>query len=235
MPRDTPLPFRQLPIQLARIHASLSVGTPVALRLRASCSVERARELMEGAGFEKIRIDRGTRWLRIRARRARSLPDWIRPGLDLLICGLNPSLYAADRGIPFARPGNRFWAAALGAGLVEVARDPFAALARGVGFTDCVKRATRRASELRSVEYATGFARVEKLIRRYRPRATCFVGLEGWRRVFDRRAPPGWQPAPFGGRPAYLMPSTSGLNAHADLAALTAHLRRSARARRKHN
>ncbi len=165
----------------------------------------------------------------MRARRARTLPDWIRSHLRLLVCGLNPSLYAADLGIPFARPGNRFWSAAGKAGLIARDRDPFDALERGIGFTDCAKRATRRASELRREEYALGLAHLEKQIRRYRPRATCFIGLEGWRRVRDRRAEAGWVPGGFGGRPAYLMPSTSGLNTHVGLAGLSAHLRRAAR------
>lgn len=61
------------------------------------------------------------------------------------------------------------------------------------------------------------------------PQAICFVGLDGWRRVRDRHAVAGWVTGGFGGRPAYLMPSTSGLNAHCNLADLTAHLRRALR------
>ncbi len=206
----------------------MAVGERVCLSLPASLSRERARGLLTGAGFEVLTFP-GAR--RVRVRRLRTLPDWTRPGLKLLICGLNPSLYAADCGVPFARPGNRFWPAALRAGLVELDRDPFAALARGVGFTDCVKRATRRASELRPHEYAAGLQRVAELVGRYHPQATCFVGLEGWRRAADRSAKPGWLAEPLGGRPAYLMPSTSGLNAHATLGTLTQHLRRAARGR----
>jgi hypothetical protein len=50
------------------------------------------------------------------------------------------------------------------------------------------------------------------------------VGLMGWRTAVDRRSVAGWQGIGIGGRPAYLMPSTSGLNAHSSLADLTAHL-----------
>jgi TDG/mug DNA glycosylase family protein len=138
---------------------------------------------------------------------------------------LNPSLYSAERGIPFARPGNRFWPAAARARLVARERDPVGAFERGVGFTDCVKRATARAAELRREEYACGIARVERLVARYEPAVTCFVGLEGWRRAVDRRAQAGPVEAGLGGRPAYLMPSTSGLNARCRLEELVAHLR----------
>ena len=50
-----------------------------------------------------------------------------------------------------------------------------------------------------------------------------FVGLEGWRAAVDRRAQPGLQRAQFGGAPAYVMPSTSGRNAHVQLAGLRDH------------
>ncbi len=190
----------------------------------------RARALLEGAGFECIRITRLRRgfWLWIRARRARTLSDLVQPGLRLLVCGLNPSLYSADAGIPFARPGNRFWPAARRAGLIVRDRDPLDALRRGIGMTDLVKRATAAAGELLADEYSRGLRRVERLVRLYRPGTTCFVGLEGWRRAVDRTAPPGWIAGGFGGQAAYLMPSTSGRNARVPLSELAAHLRRAA-------
>jgi hypothetical protein len=67
------------------------------------------------------------------------------------------------------------------------------------------------------------------LVRLYRPAAVCFVGLDGWRAAVDRRAQPGWISRSFAGRPAYLMPSTSGRNARVTLTTLAAHLRTAAR------
>ena len=66
-----------------------------------------------------------------------------------------------------------------------------------------------------------------------RPGAVCFVGLAGWRAAFDRKAQPGVQPEPFGGVPAYVMPSTSGLNARVPVAELADHLRAAATRRRR--
>ena len=94
--------------------------------------------------------------------------------------------------------------------------------------TDLVTRATRRADELSPGEYRAGLRRVEALGARHRPRATCFVGLAGWRAAVDRRATAGTQSRTLGGRPVYLMPSTSGLNAHATPDSLTDHLRQAA-------
>lgn len=202
---------------------------PFAQRLFSCLSSERAREIFHAAGFEATEVEEGGGfWMWVRARAARTLPDYVRPGLRLILCGLNPSLHSADRGIPFARAGNRFWPAARDAGLVDRDRDPRRALHAGIGFTDCVKRATRRADEIGEEEWRQGLARVETLVRRYRPGALCFVGLAGWRRVLDRSARPGWIEGGFAGRPAYLMPSTSGLNAHSSREDLAGHLGRAA-------
>jgi len=187
---------------------------------------------VESAGFavEHCEADGPVgEWIRVRAVRARSLADVVGPGMRLLICGLNPSRYAADAGISFARPGNRFWAAARAAGLVTRDRDPRDALrSHDVGMTDLVKRATARADELGVDEYRAGAARVERLVRWLRPGAVCFVGLAGYRAAVDRQARAGAQPGGFGGAAAYVMPSTSGLNARVSVEALTEHLRAAA-------
>jgi len=146
--------------------------------------------------------------------------------MRVLVCGLNPSLAAADAGFGFAGATNRFWPAAVQAGLVSTARDPLhALLVDGVGMTDLVKRATKGTADLSADEYRVGAERVERLTRWLRPATVLFVGLEGWRAAMDRRAQPGVQPSTFGGADAYVMPSTSGLNAHARLADLVAHMR----------
>ena len=94
--------------------------------------------------------------------------------------------------------------------------------------TDLVKRATPGTKDLEPAEYRSGAQRVERLVGWLRPGVVVFVGLEGWRAAIDRHAQPGLQPSDFGGAPAYVMPSTSGLNAHASLADLVGHLRAAA-------
>jgi TDG/mug DNA glycosylase family protein len=142
----------------------------------------------------------------------------------MLVCGLNPSVYSADRGIGFARPGNRFWPAALEAGIVTRDRDPWHAVRHhGIGFTDVVKRATPNADVLTTDEYRDGWRRIEHLAAWLQPRVVAFVGLAAWRAAVDRAAVAGLQPTPIGGRPAYVLPSTSGRNAHSSLADLVAH------------
>jgi double-stranded uracil-DNA glycosylase len=224
---------QQRPMALAHLHRDMAVGSPLALQVdRDDCDAERGarlRDLVVGAGFDIDELQVEERCIRVRARRARTLADTVGPGMRLLVCGLNPSLYAADVGVGYARPGNRFWPAARAAGIVERDRDPVDALMRhGMGMTDLVKRATTGASELTPAEYRAGTTRVERLARWLRPGAVCFVGLAGWRAAVDRNAAPGEQAAGFGGVPAYVMPSTSGANAHARLDDLADHLRAAA-------
>jgi TDG/mug DNA glycosylase family protein len=160
---------------------------------------------------------------------ARPLPDRVGPGLRLLMCGLNPSLRAVEAGVGYATPGNRFWPAMQQAGLVTRDRDGEHALrVHHIGMTDLVARATTRAASLSRQEYRDGLARLDALCERWAPGAVCFVGLAGWRAAVDRRAVAGVQDRPVGGRPAYVMPSTSGLNSATPLAALVEHLRAAA-------
>lgn len=202
---------------------------PMPGRLFSLHTHSRVVDLMTGAGFDELSVSAHDEfWWRIRGRRALTLPDLVGPGLRLLICGLNPSIYSAERGIAFARPGNRFWPAMKAAGLIDRERDPLHAFERGIGLTDIVKRASASADELTSAEYSAGLERIERVVRLHRPAAVCFVGLDGWRRAIDRRAQPGWQAGRFGGRPVYLMPSTSGRNARTPPGELAAHLRAAA-------
>src|SRR5919202_6452921 len=81
----------------------------------------------------------------------RFVPDVIGPGLRVLFCGINPSLYSAAVGHHFARPGNRFWPALHAAGLTERLLSPWedgALLDRGFGVTNLVRRATAPAHEV---------------------------------------------------------------------------------------
>jgi TDG/mug DNA glycosylase family protein len=187
-------------------------------------------DLVEGAGFvvsgpARRKADR----LEIDARRDRTLPDFVAGGMRLLVCGLNPSVVAADAGFGYAGATNRFWTAAVAAGIVTRPRQPLAMLdADRVGMTDLVKRATPNADGLAAAEYQAGAERLRRVVEWLRPGVVVVVGLAGWRAAVDRQAVPGPQPGPFGGAHAYVMPSTSGRNARTSPAELAEHLHRAA-------
>jgi G:T/U-mismatch repair DNA glycosylase len=144
----------------------------------------------------------------------------------VLVCGINPSPASAGAGVGYFRKGNRFWSAALASGLVTADRDADHALrVDRVGFTDFVARVEADASKLARDELRAGAHEVEALVRRYKPAVVLFTSITAYRTAVARTAVVGVQPEPFGGRPAYVMPSTSGRNASTSLAQLTGHMR----------
>jgi TDG/mug DNA glycosylase family protein len=223
------VPDSGMPEGLARIHLGLAVGTPIRCSAPVSAwppDAPALGELLIGAGFVVNRARRtGGRFV-VDATRDRTLPDYAGAGMRVLVCGLNPSVLSADAGFGYAGATNRFWSTAVAAGVVTHPRDPLTALAEDrVGMTDLVKRATPNADGLTAAEYAAGAERLRGLVSWLHPGVVVFGGLAGWGAAVARRATPGPQPSPFGGTPAYVMPSTSGRNARTTPAELVAHFR----------
>jgi double-stranded uracil-DNA glycosylase len=167
--------------------------------------------------------------------RAKPVPDVVAPGLDVLFCGINPSLMSAERGHHFARPGNRFWPALHLAGLTPRRLTPDEdreLLVSGLGVTNLVDRPTRTAAELDREELRAGAAALADLVRLHRPRILAVLGIGAYRLAFERpRAGPGEQPERVGGVRTWVAPNPSGLNAHVqlpDLARLYGELRTAA-------
>jgi double-stranded uracil-DNA glycosylase len=144
--------------------------------------------------------------------------------LDVLFCGINPSLISAERGHHFARPGNRFWKALHGSGFTPRLLSPdedASVVEYGLGITNVVDRPTRSAAELSAAEMRAGMASLARLVERYEPQVVAVVGLTAWRAGFERPdAGLGLQQDRVGGRPAWVLPNPSGLNAHYQLPAL---------------
>jgi TDG/mug DNA glycosylase family protein len=149
------------------------------------------------------------------------LPDVIAPGLDVLFCGINPSLVSAARGHHFARPGNRFWPALHLAGLTPRRFTPDEdreLLRHGLGVTNVADRPTRAAAELTAQELREGAVALADLVAEFRPRVLAVLGITAWRIAFDRpKAALGLQPERIGGAATWVVPNPSGLNARFQL------------------
>jgi len=95
--------------------------------------------------------------------------------------------------------------------------------------TNLADRPTRAASELDADELRAGAAALDALVREIEPRLVAVVGVTAFRTAFDRpRATLGLQGETVGGRPVWVLPNPSGLNAHhqlPDLARLYAEAR----------
>lgn len=152
------------------------------------------------------------------------------PGeLSMLIVGINPGLWTAAVNAPFARPGNRFWPSLHQAGLTDhlvdaslglAVEDEAQLLARGIGITNLVGRATARADELDRQELRDGAARLVHRLDEIRPRAVAVAGITSFRIGYsqptahlgpqDTSLIEGW-PEDIA---LHVVPQPSGLNAH---------------------
>ena len=168
----------------------------------------------------------------LEAARGGALRDVIAPGLRVLFCGINPSLYSVATGHHFARPGNRFWPALHRGGFTDRLLSP-AEDARlidfGCGVTNLVHRATVAADEVTREEFLAGAASLARKLRKYRPTWVAFVGIGAYRTSFAKlKATVGRQDHTIGETGVWVLPNTSGLNANHqidDLAKLFADLR----------
>ena len=165
----------------------------------------------------------------------RSIPDVIAPGLRILFCGINPSLYSGATGHHFARPGNRFWPALYQAGFTDRQLSPFedASLPEyGLGCTNLVNRATARADEVSREELERGGDRLRELAETLRPGWVAVLGIGAFHTALNAPARGiGAQPASLGPAGLWVLPNPSGINAHyqlADLVVAFADLRRAA-------
>lgn len=155
-------------------------------------------------------------------------------GCRLLVVGINPGLWTAKVGAPFAHPGNRFWPALHRAGITPrlidardgLTDDDLAMLAdAGLGFTNVVARATARAGELGADEIRDGGRILEDKVARQRrrrggPDIVMVAGIGAFRTAFGTTTPSGGkvdvgkQQREIGGAETWVVPNPSGLNAH---------------------
>ncbi len=151
------------------------------------------------------------------AARGRPVPDIIAPGLKVLFCGINPGLYSGAVGHHFARPGNRFWKALLEAGFTDRLLTPYdeeLLLRFGCGITNIVNFATARADELSVQDLREGAAALERKISEFSPGVLALLGIDAYRKAFDRpKAHAGQQAECIGKTRLWVLPNPSGINA----------------------
>ena len=113
-----------------------------------------------------------------------TLPDYLKEGLDIVLVGLNPSLYSVEVGHYFATPRNRFWRAINRSGLLAKPLDAntdYKMPEQGIGMTDIVKRPTRGASDLRAADYREWAPVLKEKLERFQPLIVCFHGAVAYR------------------------------------------------------
>jgi double-stranded uracil-DNA glycosylase len=154
----------------------------------------------------------------------RRLRDHLRPGLDIVSIGINPSVYTVEKGFSFARPSNRFWPAFNACGLVPGPLEPGTAAIdaclneHGIGFTNLVARPTARADELSDDEYRRGAKSLKRKLLEHQPLIAWFQGVGAYQKYLEhaegvrRKVTPGLQPETIGATRVFVTPNPSGAN-----------------------
>ena len=145
---------------------------------------------------------------------AHVLPDLLRPGLRVVICGSAAGAVSAVRGAYYAGPGNKFWRILAEVGLTPRRLDPGEfreVLKFGIGLTDLVK--THSGSDAILPREADDVAGLIARIRSVRPRLVAFNGKRAAAAFYGRSGRDvGYGPGPpipnF--PPIWVLPSTSG-------------------------
>lgn len=167
-----------------------------------------------------------------------TLPDYLRPGLDIVTIGINPSLPSVREGYYFANPRNRFWRALNASGLLPVLVVPGAPAMDllvsqyGIGFTDVVKRPTANAAQLCAADFRDWAPILKDKLEQHAPKIAWFQGkqacehylryAEGLKPVLDW----GEQPFRLGRTRLFVSPNPSPANAAFSLDELTDWMRR---------
>ena len=149
------------------------------------------------------------------------LRDCIRPGVRVLLVGINPGIRSATIGHHFAGHSNRFWKLLFESGLVPepiFTEDDRRLPEWGFGITNLIARPTPGIDTLRREEYATGVRTLARKVRRWKPPVVAFIGVTLFRMAFGKRpgAPLalGLQRELFEGARVFVLPNPSGRNAN---------------------
>ncbi|MDH3539800.1 MAG: mismatch-specific DNA-glycosylase [Acidimicrobiia bacterium] len=168
-----------------------------------------------------------------------TIDDIVGPDVRLVFVGINPGLWTAATGAPFAHPGNRFYPAIHQAGITPYRIDARQGLTdadvemllgRGIAMTNLVDRATARADELTPAELREGAAALVRKLASWEPEVVAMVGITAYRRAFDEpKAVMGRQRTRPTAAEWWVLPNPSGLNAHETTASLADWYRKAAR------
>jgi TDG/mug DNA glycosylase family protein len=148
---------------------------------------------------------------------AQPVPDYLRPGLKLVIVGINPGIRSGATGHHYAFPGNHFWPVLYEAGIIPepiTFADDRRVLEWDIGLTNIVHRATQQASDLSREEMLAGAVELRRKLEAIQPRAVCFNGKSIYQAFagknnFDF----GLQPEALGETLLYVVPSSSARTA----------------------
>lgn len=120
----------------------------------------------------------------------RTLPDYLRKGMKLVIVGCNPSESSVRVGHYYAGRVNQFWPVLYKGGVVP---EPFdyhddkRVIEFGIGLTDLVKRPTKTTAELTREDFAEGRIVLSQRLGEFTPHVIAFNGKLAFEQFAQRK------------------------------------------------
>jgi mismatch-specific thymine-DNA glycosylase len=159
----------------------------------------------------------------------RTLPDYLRRGMKLVLVGCNPGERSARVGHYYAGRGNHFWPLLYESGVIPEpidCQDDRRLIEFGIGLTDLVKRPTRGIEDIERQEFAEGRVLLAQKLEENRPRVVAFNGKLVYEKFAGRPCKLGLQKEKLYGAHVFVLPSTSGLNAGTERAVKTRYFKK---------
>ncbi len=145
----------------------------------------------------------------------RTLPDYLRRGMKLIVVGCNPGERSARVGHYYAGRNNLFWRLLYEGGVVPEPldyQDDKRMIEFGIGLTDLVKRPSRGFEDIERQEWAEGRIMLAQKLEEYTPRVIAFNGKLVFEKFAQRPCKLGLQKDRLYGAQVFVLPSTSGQN-----------------------
>ncbi len=145
----------------------------------------------------------------------RTLPDYLRKGMKMILVGPNPGDRSARVGHYYAGRTNPFWSILYESGVIPEPlsyEDDRRMLEFGIGMTDLVKRPTRTVEEIERQEFAEGRVLLAQKLEEHKPRVIAFNGKIVYEKFAGRPCKLGLQKDTLYGAQVFVLPSTSEAN-----------------------
>jgi len=165
----------------------------------------------------------------------KTLPDYLRKGMKLVIVGCNPSESSVPTGHYYSGRNNVFWPTLHKSNVIPEPLeygDDRRIIEFGIGLTDLVKRPTHGVEELTREDFAEGRIVLSQKLEEFGPRVIAFNGKVVYEQFAQRKCKFGLQKELLYGARVYVLPSSSGANANAQKERLQ-HFRKLAQLVRK--
>jgi mismatch-specific thymine-DNA glycosylase len=142
----------------------------------------------------------------------KTLPDYLRKGMKLVLVGTNPTDRSARVGHYYAGRNNPFWPIMYESGVIPEPigyEDDRRMLEFGIGMTDLVKRPTRTVEEVERQEFAEGRVLLSQKLEELRPRVIAFHGKIVYEKFMGRPCKLGLQKEVLYGAQVFVVPTSA--------------------------